>query len=142
MPDRDDVSSIYKNDNNVTELSSDGLYDPKKLLNDLKIKNVNRIVIGLLNINSLRNKFEALKEIINENIDILVITETKIDTSFPTQQFRMDGYNVPFRLDRTTDGGGILIYTKQHVPCKSLKNYCEANDFEGIFFELNLRKSK
>ena len=89
MPNRDDVSSIYENDNNVTGLSSDGIYDPKKLLNDLKIKNVNRIVIGQLNINSLRNKFEALKEIINKNIDILVITDTKIDNPFPTQQFKI-----------------------------------------------------
>ena len=53
--------------------------DPKNILNTLRISNVNRLIVGHLNINSLRNKIQDLQEIIKCNIDILVITETKLD---------------------------------------------------------------
>ena len=43
---------------------------------------------------------------IKDHIDILVISETKIDSSFPENQFCIEGYNPPFRLDITQEGGG------------------------------------
>ena len=43
-------------------------------------KNLQNIVIGELNINSIRNKFDLLLEQIKENIDVLVV---KLDKSFP-----------------------------------------------------------
>ena len=49
--------------------------------------------------------------IINE-IDIFMISETKIDYNFPISQFAMTGYSIPFRLDRTTHGGGILSFVR------------------------------
>ena len=45
-----------------------------------------------------------------ENIDILLITETEIDSTFPANQFYLNGHNVPYRNDRNTNGGGILAY--------------------------------
>ena len=36
--------------------------------------------------------------IIKNEIDIFVISDTKIDNSFPTSQFTMTGYPIPFRL--------------------------------------------
>ena len=47
-------------------------------------KTDNRIII---NLNSLRNKFDLLTYQINDNIDILMIEETKLDESFPIGQF-------------------------------------------------------
>ena len=44
--------------------------DPIQILKKVKISNINRLVIGNLNINSLRNKFESLKLIVKGNIDI------------------------------------------------------------------------
>ena len=41
------------------------------------------MIIGQLNINSLRNKFDLITYQIKGNIDILMITETKLDESFP-----------------------------------------------------------
>ena len=66
--------------------------------------NTDRIVIAHLNINSIRNKFDALKSSISGYIDILLITETKLDESFPHPQFAIRGYKHPFLLDRTADG--------------------------------------
>ena len=47
----------------------------------------------------LRNKFEFLVEFIRNKGDILMISETKIDESFPLGQFTINGFNAPFRLN-------------------------------------------
>ena len=67
-----------------------------------------RVIIGHININSIRNKFEPLVSFINNNVDILVISETKIDDTFPGTQFLIKVFSVSYRLDRTATGGGIL----------------------------------
>ena len=99
---------------------------------------MNRIIIGHLNINSLRNKFEQLKNIIKGKIDILVITETKIDNSFPTSQFYIEGYSKPFRLDRNATGGGVIIFLREDIPTNVLQKHTFGNDIESIVFEINL----
>ena len=53
-----------------------------------------------LNINSIRNKIEGLKFLVAKNVDILVISETKLDESFPTSQLLIDGFKKPFRFDK------------------------------------------
>ena len=67
------------------------------ILRDLRVKNTNRIGIGSLNINSNPNKFDALKTIIHGNIDIFVLTETKLDESFQTAQFCIEGFSIPYK---------------------------------------------
>jgi len=110
-------------------------------LRDLRVQNIGRVIIATLNINSIRSKFEQLKFLIKDNIDILVITETKIDESFPENQFAIQGFSKPFRLDRNANGGGILIYVREDIPCKEL-NLHTFDGIEGIFIEINLRKCK
>ena len=48
---------------------------PGDLLRKMKLTNTNRIVIGHLNINSIRNKFESVKHIIEENVDIKAVPD-------------------------------------------------------------------
>ena len=86
----------------------------------LRVKSLNKLIIGHSNINSLRNKFELLTHQIKDNIDILMISETKLDESFPTGQFFINGFSSPYRLDRNSNGGGILLYIKENVPSKPL----------------------
>ena len=77
----------------MNEISSAGKScDTPLLLKNLKLKNTNRLVLGHLNINSIVGKFDHLKVLIVNNIDILVLTETKIDSSFPNVQFKIDGF--------------------------------------------------
>ena len=59
---------------------------------NLKNINLNRIIISHININSIRNKFELLAVAVLGNVNILLVTETKIDKSFPTSQFVIPGY--------------------------------------------------
>ena len=72
-------------------------------LKAIRKRNLNRIVVAHLNINSLRNKFDYLIEQIMGNIYILVISETKLDSSFPAGQFLINDYSEPFRIDRKSD---------------------------------------
>ena len=52
-------------------------------LNEIRKENQNRIIIAHLSINSVRNKFEMLKEVVGNKIDILLISETKLEDTFP-----------------------------------------------------------
>ena len=117
--------------------------NPSMILKNIKIKNLNRLVIGHININSLRHKFDSLKWIFKGNIDILVITETKLDGSFPTQQFFVEGYALPYRFDRKdNNGGGVFIYVREDIPCIELNTQSITDNLEGICLEINLRKTK
>ena len=79
-------------------------------LNAIRKRNINRLFISQLNINFLRNKLESLVYQVTENIDILIVLETKIDASFPMGQLLMDGYGPPFRLDRDNNGESIMLF--------------------------------
>ena len=68
---------------------------PKEEINNLRLKNPNRLICAPLNINSVRNKFDLLSDIVKNNIDILMISETKLDSSFPKWQLQIHGYSVP-----------------------------------------------
>ena len=67
-----------------SEINNDEFLDPLSTIKNLRLSNVNRVVIDNLNINSLpNNKFNQLKELVLKNVDILVLTETTLDDSFP-----------------------------------------------------------
>ena len=82
----------------------------------MKIQCPEKITVGHLNINSIRNKFDALSFIIDTNIDILLISETKLDDSFSSAQFRLKGFCTPYRFDRNSEVGGLLLYFREDIP--------------------------
>ena len=58
-----------------------------KSLKVVQIKNLNRIVLSYLNSDSLRNRFDLPAGQIKGKFDILVISEIKLDGSFPDVHF-------------------------------------------------------
>ena len=70
-------------------ISETAIYqDFSQELKNLRIENpANPIFAYLININSIRNMFNDLQELIKGNIDAVMIAETKIDASFTTAQF-------------------------------------------------------
>ena len=54
----------------------------------------------------------------------------------------IDGFLKPYRIDRNKYGGGVLIYIREDIPSKQLFHHQLPNDIEGIFVEINLRKTK
>ena len=121
---------------------------PKIHLEKLKIGNHNKLIIGQLNINSIRYKFECLKYIIDNNVDILLILQTKLNNTFRIGQFLMNSFHLPFTKDRTekgwvcgVGGGGEFYYTYVNMYLAEVKVTLELN-IEAIFVEINLRKIK
>ena len=110
-------------------------------MKDIRIANLNRIIISHININSIRNKFELLAETVMGNVDIMV-NETKIGKFFPTSQFIITGFTSPYRFDRTKEGRGILVYIREDIPSKLLNISYIASDIECHGIEVNLRKVK
>ena len=80
------------------------------------------------------SKFDNLKLIIQGKIDILVITETKTDSTFPLNQFAIQGYSKPYRFDRNRNGGGVFIYVRENIPSRELKIHNTPEDIESIFY--------
>ena len=61
-----------------------------------------------LNINSIQNKFDELK-LLNRGLksQVIILSETKIDSSYKSDQFRLQGYQM-YRKDRKKGGGGLF----------------------------------
>ena len=110
--------------------------DPSILLNQLRRQNTDRLI------NSLQNKFHAIKSLNQGKVDIFMLSETKVDDSFPLSQFEIEGYSTPFRHDRNIHGGGIIVYIGKDLPCKELKYHKLPDNIEGIFIEFILHKIK
>ena len=103
------------------------------------MKNMKKIIAGQLNINSIRNNFDFLVQQVKGNINIFMISETKLDESFPVGQLLIDGYSVPFRFDRNGNDGCILLYVREDIPSKLLSIH---QGIEGFSVEINLRGNK
>ena len=72
---------------------------------------------------------------------MLLISETKLDDSFPSVQFRLKGFCTPYRLDRTPKGVGCLLYFREDIPSRFLNSGSTCN-IETTSVEINLRKRK
>ena len=69
-----------------------------------------------------------------------MISETKLDETFPEDQLLMDAFIPTYRMDRNTNEGGIVPYVRQDIPSRqiSFKNYDK--DIEHFFLQINPRK--
>ena len=110
-------------------------------LRKMKIQFPDKLIIAVLNINSIRNKFDSLSFMVENNADILLISETKLDDSFPSGQFKICGFSMPYRYERNSMGGGLLLYIRDDIPTKPLKHDFGTN-IEYLSIEINLRKRK
>ena len=63
--------------------------------------------------------------------DILMISESKFDGTFPSSQFQIYSFRTPYRLDRNDTGVGILLFVRENLITKLLSR-----------LSLNLRKKK
>ena len=61
--------------------------NPTDSIRKLKLSKPHKIILGHLNINSLRNKFESIADVIQGTFYIFLLSGTKIDESFPDKQF-------------------------------------------------------
>ena len=103
-------------------------------LKNIRQKNSVRQIFAQLNINLLCNKFDSLTHMVRDTIDVLLISETKTDSSFPSAQFHIEGFTISSR-DRNANGGGILLFVPEDIP-----SACSDKATEGLYDEINIRK--
>ena len=126
-----DLSDINELSIESTSIENNEIVDKSShTFPNLRGTKAENVIIAHLNINFLQNKFEPLAKLVRGKVDILIISETKIDDSFHTNQFMIDGYSSPFREFR------------EDIPSKRLKTPNISSDIEGIFIELNLNNNK
>ena len=121
--------------------SSDNRSDISKM-KKLRLKNPKNTIFSYLNINSVWNKYKNMSSLISENVDILIVAETKLDLSFLTTQFVIPGLHHTFRLVINRWRGGLLVYVKGSVPARVLTSFSTPADIQIIVFEINLKKEK
>ena len=70
-------------------------------------------------------------------IDCLVLTDSKIDETIPSNLIHIQGYHEPIRHDRTRHGGGTIIYVAQHLTFKHQKSL-QHNLFEHLCVDVKV----
>ena len=53
----------------------------------IRSENIDNVIMSTLNMNSLSSKFDYLKVLIFKMLDILIITEIKLDDTNPSHNF-------------------------------------------------------
>ena len=126
------------NSSEITTENSDDIIDDVKTL---RLKYIRNPIIAQMNISSIRNKFETLVSPVTSD-NILMISETKIDESFPLSQFMIDGFSILYRCDRKAYGGRIWVYFRNNITAKLLELENLPSDIEAIFTEMNIKSKK
>ena len=66
-----------------------------------------------LNVNPIYNKFNEVKPLLCDNtVDMLFLSKTKLDQTFPNDIFAVKGYSLPIRADRNKHWVGIMLIVR------------------------------
>ena len=106
-----------------------------------KLRSGTGINIAHLNVCSLFRNIDEIRNILtNENISILSLSETRLDSSVSEAEICIPGYR-SVRLDRNRNGGGILTYIKEDIPF-NVKRDLFIDGLELMCVEICLAKQK
>ena len=104
-----------------------------------RINNITRVFIVHIDINSISSNFDMITSmVIKDNIDILMISETKIDSSIPQTQFRIGVCAPPFRYDRNSHDDGIFLFIREDIPAKIIIIAPLEKILKGLFYGIKL----
>ena len=96
----DNLSKQFDVCDSDESLDAESATDCKRFLKSLRTSNPDILVFAHLKINPIRSKFEMLSDQVKSNIDVLLVSEAKIDESFPIENFLVDGFSTLCRLDQ------------------------------------------
>jgi len=147
-----DKANINKNSN---ERDTNAANTNTELTSEIELKDLNKFYIQYknnlkmahININSVRHKFDPLREILIAGfVDILFIQETKLDDTFPSAQFNVAGFKT-IRQDFKSNSGGLMTIVRDDLTHNRRKDL-EMNEIlnsgrvEMIVLELILKNEK
>ena len=65
-------------------------HDVIKSIGNFRVNHPKNLIVCHYNVNSIRNKFHELSSLLtDQSVDVLAISETKLDDSFPRAQFQI-----------------------------------------------------
>ena len=67
------------------------------------------------------------------DMDIFMVTETKLDDSCPVSQLKVEGFSKPFRLDQNKNGGSIILYIRSYIIALTIFTF--PSDIEAFLLE-------
>ena len=143
-----DVSDLLSECSDISYMSEIGLdfeidsvnYD---LSNGSPIE-TNNFEIVHYNVNSILapDRLEQLSSVCKMlKINVLVITESKIDKTIPTNIITIPGYHEPLRHDRSINGrsgGGVLVYVEESLAFNHKIEF-QSTHFEHIWVDIKLK---
>ena len=106
----------------------------------IRAESFDNVIVETLDINSISPKFDQFKLMVSGYFNVMIVTETKLDDSFPKAQFYTDVFSIPYKLNRNRNGGVLMIYVRDDIPSKMLTKHNLPEDIEAAFIELNFRK--
>jgi len=139
------IFSLPNIDKNLLTLNASTYADEENAYNklhNLRFKNPKKVTLAHLNINSIPRKFVGIMDMIAKNLDIFLVSETKLNHTFPDALFFKEEYSSPYRRDRNISGGGLLMYVNRNIASRLLKNHVTPIDVEIMCVEINLKKQK
>ena len=98
------------------------------------------LTIAHININSItaQNKLDELQHCIDTNgIQIIALTETKLDDTVDSSLYKIQGFHSPLTRHRNRHGGGVAIYVHASLPVKRLTGL-ELGGHEWIWAKIKL----
>ena len=119
----------------MTRMNDGKAYLTISKLNDL-LKKADIPVVKIRNITADYCVFDSI------SLDILMISETKLDESFPVSQFLIPGFENPIHLDRSSSGGGIILHIREGIPFKLLRSNGLSANTKAFLVEVKINKNK
>ena len=107
---------------------------------------INNFIIVHYNINSILapNRIEELTDVCQTlNIDILILSESKVDQNIPNNLITIPGYHEPLRHDRNINGrhgGGVLMYIAEHLPFQH-RTELQNNNYQHIWADVRINNN-
>ena len=104
----------------------------------------NNFTVISYNINSITafGRLDELTDICNTlKVGVLILTETKLDDTIPSNILAIPGYHEPLRKDRNRNGGGTMIYIADHLVFNQRQDL-EEDSFEHIWVDMKVNNTK
>ena len=114
-------SSLLISSNNSEEK------DPQSFLKDLRINNINRLIIGELNINCLSNKFDQLSIMTSGNIDILRYLKQSSTKLFYQRSFCYKVFACLTDLVVMVMVVALYVYARENIPSQIIERKVQNN---------------
>ena len=132
----------------VPDTSTSSIYNIQDIYSfNLNSKGIN---IGHLNVQGIfgdkMSKFSEITSLltapVNSGLHIFGMSQTKLKEHKPNDVFKIAGFQLPFRKDNNTNGGGgIIVYLRDGILAKRREDL-ETNDIACLWIEICPNKGK